>query len=351
VSATIEIVSLVDLPDETTAQVLRRCPGAHLTIAAGAFDDELRASYGDVVGRRFLSRRSPAPISHAEGVELLRHADAIVVGFPVPVDLRARSPRLRWVHHMRAGASNLRHCDVWGSDVVVTTSRGLGNSLAIAEYVVAAFLHFARGIHQASLDRLGGQFDAARYESRQLAGTTVCVVGAGGIGQQVGRLCAALGMRVVGTRRSSSANPPPGFDEVRGPAGLVELVAEADFVAVCCQLTPETEGMIGHAALAALPDGAVLVNVARGEILDEDALLEALAAGRLRGVVLDVYQGEFERQPPAALLADPRVLITPHVSAASDQPWPGPIELLCENVAAFVERRVLRNAIDWDRGY
>jgi phosphoglycerate dehydrogenase-like enzyme len=122
-------------------------------------------------------------------------------------------------------------------------------------------------------------------------------------------------------------------------------------VAVCCQLTPETEGMIGHAALAALPDGAVLVNVARGEILDEDALLEALAAGRLRGVVLDVYQGEFERQPPAALLADPRVLITPHVSAASDQPWPGPIELLCENAAAFVEGRVLRNAIDWDRGY
>ena len=120
---------------------------------------------------------------------------------PFPLDLRARAPRLKWFHQRPAGASNLLMGDLWGSLVVVTTSRGVGDTLAMAEYAVAGILHFARGLHQAAVDRGVGAFNPRSYRPLLLEGKTACVVGAGGIGLEVGRLCAALGMRVVGTRR------------------------------------------------------------------------------------------------------------------------------------------------------
>ena len=97
--------------------------------------------------------------------------------------------------------------------------------------------------------------------------------------------------------------------------------------------------------------GVVLVNVARGEIVDEGALVQALATGHLRGVVLDVYVGEFEHQPPEALWRDPRVLITPHISGASDENRHGAIEIFCDNLRAYLDGAPLRNVIDWQRGY
>jgi len=97
--------------------------------------------------------------------------------------------------------------------------------------------------------------------------------------------------------------------------------------------------------------GSVLVNVARGEIVDEDALAAALEGGHLRGAALDVYVGEFEHPPPARLWSDPRVLITPHVSGASDEDRHGAIDLFCDNLRAYLEGRPLRNVIDWERGY
>jgi phosphoglycerate dehydrogenase-like enzyme len=95
----------------------------------------------------------------------------------------------------------------------------------------------------------------------------------------------------------------------------------------------------------------VLVNVARGEIIDEEALADALERGHLRGVLLDVYAGEFERPPPARLWSDPRVMITPHISSLSDRDRHGAIDVFCENLSAYLEGRPLRNVIDWQRGY
>ncbi|MDH4143803.1 MAG: D-2-hydroxyacid dehydrogenase, partial [Acidimicrobiia bacterium] len=248
-----------------------------------------------------------------------------------------------------AGASNLRHGDLWGSDVLVTTSRGLGNTLAIAEYVVASFLYFARALDRAVADEAAGAFDRFAYRPVLLAGKTVCVVGAGGIGQDVGRLCHGLGMTVLGTRRHPDGARPDGFDEIGGPGALADQLGRASFVAVCCQWTPETHGLIGAEAFAAMTDGTVVVNVARGEVIDEDALLGAL--DRLRGVALDVYVGEFEQPPRERLWRHPKVLITPHTSAGSEERSTRPIELFCDNLAALVAGRPLRNVIDWERGY
>ena len=168
------------------------------------------------------------------------------------------------------------------------------------------------------------------------------MVGAGGIGREVGR----LGRRARHARHRHAAAPEPGAalpagSPIGGTGDLDGFLAESDFVAMCCQWTPETTNLINADRLAAMKPGTILVNVARGEIVDEAALAEALARGHLRGVVLDVYVGEFEHLPPEALWRDPRVLITPHTSGHSDQNRHGAIELFCDEPARVSRRRAV----------
>jgi phosphoglycerate dehydrogenase-like enzyme len=178
-------------------------------------------------------------------------------------------------------------------------------------------------------------------------------VGAGGIGQEVGRLCANAGMRVIGTRRRVTPDTvlPAGFSRLESPERLYALLEESDGVVVCCQWTPETTKLIGPEAFAAMKRGAILVNVARGEIIDEEALIAALAAGKLRGVALDVYVGEFEHEPDHRLWDDERVLITPHISGGSDMRQHRGINLFCDNLRAYLDGRPLTNVVDWADGY
>jgi phosphoglycerate dehydrogenase-like enzyme len=295
-------------------------PAVHVVDAGGLFDDEIRATWSAWAVNRYLGHRTSSPSTPDERDALLASAEVILGGWPFPLDIRGRAPRLRWFHQRPAGASNLLRGDLWGSDVVVTTSRGYGNTRPMAEYVLGCFLCFARGLHRAPIDQRERAFDHRAYQPVSLAGKTACVIGVGGIGTTVGELCAGVGMRVVGTRRQAVAHDelPPGFSRVAGAAELHSLLRESGFVAVCCPWTQDTTNLIGREALDAMPQGSVLVNVARGEIVDEAALVEALAAGRLRGVALDVYTGEFEHGPDPRLWQDERVLITPHVSGGTD---------------------------------
>lgn len=346
-----------------------------LTDAGGWFDGEIRDTWPAFTTKRYLRPDAMGKGTRAERDALLAEAEIVLGGFPYLLDLRGRAPRLKWFHQRPAGASNLIIGDLWESDVVVTTSRGYANSLPIAEYALGAILYFAKGLHRAEIDRKAGDFDHRAYRPLMLEGKTVCVIGTGGIGQAVGKLCAAVGMRVVGTRRNppparvssradfsktaagrnrppaSKAGMPDGFAELRGPDALHALLGESDFVAVCCQWTPETTNLLDPAAFAAMKQGAVVVNVARGEIVDEDALVAALAADKLRGAALDVYVGEFERGPDPRLWSDPRVLITPHTSAASDVSRHRAIDLFCENLRAYLDGKPLKNVVDWKVGY
>ena len=328
-------------------------PAVRLIDAGGWFDGEIRESWPAYSVARYLAPGDAGNGTREERDALLSEAEVILGGWPFPLDLRARAPGLRWFHQRPAGASNLRIGDLWSSDVVVTTSRGAGNTLAMAEYAMAGILHFAKGLDRSSLDRSAGMFDHRAYRPLLLQGKTLCVIGAGGIGREVGRLAAALGMRVIGTRRQPEPGKPlpPGFSLLSGAGDLDRLLAESDFVVICCQWTPETTDLISAARLAVMKPGSVVVNVARGEIIDETALADALERDHLRGVVLDVYVGEFERPPMQRLWRDPRVLITPHISGASDQNRHGAIELFCENLRAYLDGAPLRNVIDWTRGY
>jgi glyoxylate/hydroxypyruvate reductase len=352
--ANVNILSIQRVSATERAQIEAVDPGIRLTDAGGWFDGEYRETWPAYSVARYLRPDAAGKGTREERDGLLAEAEVILGGWPFPLDLRARAPRLRWFHQRPAGASNLLRGDLWGSDVAVTTSRGVGSTLAMAEYAVAGILHFAKDLPRAIADREAGAFDHRAYRPLLIEGKTVCVVGAGGIGLEVGRLCAALGMRVVGTRRqppTPDAPLPPGFTRLGGAADLDLLLPESDFVVICTQWTPETTHLFNRERFAAMKAGAVLVNVARGEIVDEAALADALDQGRLRGVVLDVYVGEFEHLPPARLWQDKRVLITPHVSGHTDENRHGAIDLFCDNLRAFIAGRELRNVIDWQRGY
>ena len=348
----IDVLLIQRLGAEDRAKIAAVDPSVRVTDAGGWFDGEYRETWPAYTASRYLRSASAGVGSREERDRLLAEVEVVLGGWPFPLDLRARAPRLKWFHQRPAGASNLLRGDLWGSDVIVTTSRGVGSTLAMAEYAVAGILHFAKSLDQAVLDR-GGAFDHRAYRPLLIEGKTACVVGAGGIGRDVGRLCAALGMRVVGTRRNLQPGDPlpSGFSEMGGAADLDRLLPDSDFVVICCQWTPETDRLFDKTRFGLMKQGSVLVNVARGEIVDEAALAEALDQDRLRGVVLDVYVGEFEHLPPPRLWSDPRVLITPHVSGASDEDRHGGIDLFCENLRAYIDGRPLRNVIDWQRGY
>ncbi len=350
---TVDVLNIQRVSAADRARIEAVDPAVRLTDAGGWFDGEIRETWAPYAASRYLAPGATGTGTRAERDRLLAEAEVILGGWPFPLDLRARAQRLKWFHQRPAGASNLRLGDLWGSDVVVTTSRGAGNTLAMAEYAIAGILHFAKGLDRALADRSAGIFDHRAYRPLLIEGKTLCVVGAGGIGRDVGRLGAALGMRVIGTRRHPEPGVPlpAGFSAMGGRGDLERFLAESDFVVICCPWTPETTGLINAARLAVMKPGCVLVNVGRGEIVDEAALADALAAGRLRGVVLDVYRGEFEHLPPDVLWRDPRVLITPHTSGASDVSRHGAIEVFCENLRAWIDGAPLRNVIDWERGY
>jgi phosphoglycerate dehydrogenase-like enzyme len=349
----INILAIQRISADDRAKIEVSDPAARLVDAGGWFEGEIRESWTDFATARYLPPGATGSGSRKERDRLLGEAEVIIGGWPFPLDMRARAPRLKWFHQRQAGASNLLGSDLWGSDVVVTTSRGVANSLPIAEYAVAGMLHFAMGFHQAAADRDAGTFHHRAYRPLLVQGKTACVVGAGGIGSEVGRLCAALGMRVVGTRRQTQpgASLPPGFSEIGGPEALDRFLPQSDFVAICCQWTPETTRLFNKDRFRTMKAGSVLVNVARGEIVDEEALLDAVQRDHLRGAVLDVYVGEFERPPLPRLWSDRRVLITPHVSNGSDQSQHGGVDVFCDNLRAYRQGRPLHNVIDWQRGY
>lgn len=347
---TLNILSMIPLSDAGRGRIQGLDPSIKLVMAPNWFHGEYRETWPEYTSRSYLPPHLQGEGTREKRDALLAEAEIVLCGFPYPFDIRGRAPKLKWFHQTPAGASNLLNGDLWESDVVVTTSRGLGNTQSMAEWTVGTFFYFARGFNQAVADRTAGDFERLAYSPIQIQDKTVCVIGAGGIGQDVAKLCKAIGMRVIGTRLTSDG-PLEGFDAVYSSDKLLELLPEADFVSVCCQWTPDTEGLIGTEALAAMKEGVVICNLARGEIVDEAALKTSLTAGKLRGVGLDVYVGEFEHLPDPELWSDDRVLFTPHISAATDIRSSRQIDLFCRNLEAYIAGRPLENVLIWTRGY
>ena len=275
------------------------------------------------------------------------------VGSGCPPDLMARMPLLLWVHANFAGISELRDRDFWGTNVMMTSARGHTDLDALAEMALVGGLAVAKDLHTTA------RHDFDRWTGRRhvrpllVKGKTLGIVGLGGIGTTLAGIAKGMRMRVLATRRTATARQTDvdGVDVLYPAAELVEMASECDFIAVCAASTPETYHLIGASVFDALPDSAVLMNIARGEIVDEAAMLDALDAGRLRGVYTDTYEGERDQMPSRRLADHPRVLRTPHVGSSSDIREVNRLEVFLGNLRHYIAGELLDNVVDWERGY
>lgn len=262
--------------------------------------------------------------------------------------LIAAMPALRWLHLPHAGVDRvLVPALVERDDIVITNSSGV-HAVPIAEFVMMFVLNHAKQAR--SLYAYQQQATWAQHELSllEVAGKTMLIIGMGQIGQALAVRAAAFGMHVIGSRRS--ATPTPGVDHLVGEGEWRAHLGEADFVVVATPLTPQTRNMFGAAELAAMRPDAYLINIARGGIIDEDALLEALHAGRIAGAGLDVFASE-PLPSESPFWAMPNVFATPHISFSSPEVRPRTIALFIDNLRRFAAGEPLLNVVDRQAGY
>jgi phosphoglycerate dehydrogenase-like enzyme len=261
-------------------------------------------------------------------------------------DTLRQAPSLRWVHIHSAGADRPVYGDLQARDVAITTSSGT-NAAVVAQTAIAGLLALARRFPQLMaaqrnhtwaplIDSNGIAF------ARDLDGQTAVIVGWGPIGQQIGRLLAALGLRTVVVRRSALA--VDGVDQVVGFESMDQVLPEADWLILACPLTDTTRGLIDRQALALLPHGAQLINVARGEVVNEPDLIAALQSGQLSGAFLDVFA--HEPLPVISPLWDlPNVIVTPHTAGHSDGHFERVAQAFVENLERCLAGQRLLNRV------
>lgn len=265
----------------------------------------------------------------------------------------AAARRLRWIHSPAAGVGNMLFPDMIASPVTLTNSRG-SSSATIAEHVIAVTLALLRRLPRASRRQAEHVWAQNEFEAgpsiRTLRGARVLIVGLGSIGGEAGALAAAFGAVVVGIRRGADGPRPGGVSSVVTPDRLHDELPLADVVVLAAPQTAATVHLIGAPELALMKDDAVLVNVGRGSLVDEEALVRALEAGRLRGAALDVF--EREPLPPGhPLWAREDVLVTPHVSGFHAGHWDGVVGIFADNLRRFAAGEPLLNAVDKGAGY
>lgn len=287
-----------------------------------------------------------------KGTELISGAE-VAFSSQVYREQLAAASRLRWIHSPAAGVGGMLYPEMLQSPVVITNSRGMAAD-TIAEHAIAVTLVMFRRLHTAvrrQVERRWAQDEiAAGTPNRAISGAHVLIVGLGTIGSAIGAKFAALGARVSGIRRRPDGSRPAGVGAVAAPDALHDLLREADVVVISAPETSATRHMFGARELASMKPDALLINVSRGKLVDEAALIDALQRGRIGGAALDV----FEHEPLAAespLWSLPNVLITPHTSGFRPDHWDAATNLFAENLRRFESGKPLLNIVDKQAGY
>jgi len=318
------------------------------------------------------TRVTPELLAAIQGAE-------VYCGYGIPAEILRTGEDLRWVHSGAAGVGGSLTPEMLASEVVFTNSRGV-HGPPMAETVLGMMLFFSRGLDLAVQGMRERSWDPEPFYRAdspiiELSECTVGILGFGGVGQAVAARVAPLGARVLGYRRTGlgewdtwiepaaparAPESPRKMEEgkipsyrvtnLSGPDGLDALLTGSDFLVVCAPDTEETRGLMGGAELARMKDGAVLINVARGSLVDEEALIEVLRSGRLRGAALDVAAEE-PLAGESPLWAFPNVLVTPHVSAVTRGYWRRQLQLIVWNLRRYVEGKSLLNEVDKGAGY
>ena len=293
--------------------------------------DALRVRFGVVYDPKLVDRR-------AELLALLDDAPALIVRNRTQVDaeLLAAAPRLRVVGRLGVGLDNIdvAACKARGIEVIPATG---ANALAVAEYVVATVMLLLRGAYLSSAEVAAGKWPRTQLsEGRETAGRTLGLVGFGGIGQLTAKLAKALGMRVLAYDPLLKADAPAWAEGGVARRELDELLAAADAVSLHVPLTEQTRGLMNTARIGRMKAEAVLVNTARGGIVDEAALTQALRSGKLAGAALDV----FEQEPLRAgspLATAPNLILTPHIGGVTRESNTRVSTMIADRVASFLQ--------------
>jgi phosphoglycerate dehydrogenase-like enzyme len=290
---------------------------------------------------------SPESIAAARGAE-------IYVGYGLPKGVaEAGRESLRWVHSGTAGiGGSIPH--LTGTKIVLTNSAGV-HAEPMADWVIAAIGFFIRGIDRMVAAQRQGRwakedFTDGAVPMREFRDLGLGVVGLGGIGGAVARRALALGMKVSGVRRRPERGGPSGIHWVGSLEQLPQLASHSDVLVIAAPHTQETAGALTRAVLERLPPHAIVINVSRGSLLDEAALLDLLERGRIRGAALDVFGTEpLPAEHP--FWRHPRVLVSPHVSAVTTGFWERETALIVDNIKRYLEGAPLTNVVDLEAGY
>ncbi len=329
----------------------------HLVERIRGVDPRFEVMYRpDLLGRPRYPGDHTAPMQRTpaqdqEWAALVAEAEILFdVYRPQSDDLPRRAPKLGWIQFSSSGIGKfVEQMGLARTSIIVTNAAGV-HATPLAEFVLFAMLYFAKEMPRVLADQRRHHWE--QFAVKNVRGVTLGLVGLGGVGREIARLARAVGVRVVAIRRS----PRQGGTEVSDVEAMYstdrlrELLAESDYVTLILPHTRQTAGLIGKAELAAMKPGAMLINISRGAIVDESALIEALKSGHLGGAALDVFAAE--PLPAESPLWDmPNVLITPHTISTAIGENELVVDLFCDNLRRFLAGEPLRNVFDRARGY
>jgi phosphoglycerate dehydrogenase-like enzyme len=294
----------------------------------------------------------PRPLNDEQRRRWQQHLARAEVAFEFdwehPEELLKRAPRLRWVQATSSGIGPLiEHLGLAGSPLLITNAAGI-HAQPLAEFVLLAALHFAKEMPRLNTWKEKRHWE--RFCGQEVFGSRMTLIGLGRVGSRIAELSSALGMEVTGYRRTTGLPTPPGVRRVVDSAGLDSVLPETDILVIAAPDTPETTNLIDRRRLFLLPANAVVVNVGRGSLIDEQAMIELLEAGRLRGAGLDVFAKE-PLPADSPLWAMPNVIISPHSASTVVQENDRLVDLFIENLHRYLDGRPLTNVFDHARRY
>lgn len=276
-----------------------------------------------------------------------------VITWSIRPEQFARAGRLRWVHSPAAAVHQLMFPELISSDVIVTNARDVHGPV-VAEHALAVLLACAKRLpsaFRAQQEHRWAQSDIFKEQptTREVAGSTVCVIGMGSIGREFATRARALGMRVLAVREHPSRGAETA-DAVFSQKELVSVLAQSDYVLLAAPLTESTRHVINAQTLSAMKPDAYLINVSRGPLIDDDALIAALRRQQVAGAALDVFAAE--PLPADSPYWDlPNVLITPHTAAVTTKLWDRHYQLIADNLRRYLAGQPLRFVVDKQKGY
>lgn len=271
----------------------------------------------------------------------------VAAGWQLPDGLVERAPRLRWIHAFTAGVDQFVGLPGVRDGRIVLT-RTVGAHTAVPEHVMALVLAFSRRLHVDIRNQVAHRWDRPAGVGLEVQGQVLGILGLGQIGQPLAARAAAFGMRVIGTKRTPG--PLPHVERVFPPDRMDDVLREADFVVALLPVTPATRGVLGEREFRQMKPTAVFINVARGTIVEEQALLRALREGWIAGAGLDVFDEE-PLPPDHPFYAFEQVIITPHVSGITPRFFDRVAGVFCENLRRYVAGEPLLHVVDVARGY